>query len=99
MNLDLEQVARVARLARLRLPSPERTRRYAHELSEILAMVGQLARVPTDGVEPMAHPLGMTQRLREDAVTDPVGDNGRSRFQAAAPAVADGLYLVPKVIE
>jgi aspartyl-tRNA(Asn)/glutamyl-tRNA(Gln) amidotransferase subunit C len=52
--------------------------------------------VDTKGVEPMAHPLHMAQRLRPDAVTEP---NRREDFQAGAPATEDGLYLVPKVIE
>ncbi|MDE2148814.1 MAG: Asp-tRNA(Asn)/Glu-tRNA(Gln) amidotransferase subunit GatC [Gammaproteobacteria bacterium] len=98
MSLTLEQVAQVAQLARLQL-SPGRAERYARELGAILSMVDQLAQTPTAGVEPMAHPLGMHQRLREDAATDPVGVAGRAAFQSVAPAVADGLYLVPKVIE
>ena len=52
--------------------------------------------VDTDGVEPLAHPLEATQRLRADAVTE---ENRREAYQAIAPAVEDGLYLVPKVIE
>jgi hypothetical protein len=41
----------------------------------------------------------MVQRLRPDAIAEPVGEAGRAAFQGIAPAVADGLYLVPKVIE
>jgi aspartyl-tRNA(Asn)/glutamyl-tRNA(Gln) amidotransferase subunit C len=52
--------------------------------------------VDTEGVEPMAHPLEMAQRLREDAVTE---ENRRDSYQANAPAVENGLFLVPKVIE
>jgi aspartyl-tRNA(Asn)/glutamyl-tRNA(Gln) amidotransferase subunit C len=59
-------------------------------------MVDQMAAADTTGVEPMAHPQEAAQRLREDAVTE--GDR-RSAFQPIAPAVEDGLYLVPQVIE
>ena len=50
----------------------------------------------TTGVEPMAHPLDLSQRLRADAVTE---TDARAEFQAIAPQTADGLYLVPRVIE
>ncbi|MES9845455.1 MAG: Asp-tRNA(Asn)/Glu-tRNA(Gln) amidotransferase subunit GatC, partial [Candidatus Sedimenticola sp. 6PFRAG5] len=52
--------------------------------------------VGTEGVVPMAHPLHMVQRLREDVVTE---TNQRDNFQSVAPLTEDGLYLVPKVIE
>ena len=95
MSLSPEQVKQVARLARLSLP-PEKVEPYARQLSNILAMVGQLSNAQTDAVSPMAHPLDMVQRLRPDAVTEA---DRREDFQAIAPAVDNGLYLVPKVIE
>jgi aspartyl-tRNA(Asn)/glutamyl-tRNA(Gln) amidotransferase subunit C len=95
MSLSPEQVRQVAHLARLSLPA-DKVEPYAKQLSNILDMVGQLASAQTDAVGPMAHPLEMTQRLRPDAVTEA---NQREKFQALAPAVQDGLYLVPKVIE
>jgi aspartyl-tRNA(Asn)/glutamyl-tRNA(Gln) amidotransferase subunit C len=95
MSLSPEQVKQVAHLARLSLP-PEKVEPYARQLSNILDMVGQLSNAATDDVAPMAHPLDMVQRLRPDAVTE---DNRREAFQAIAPAVDNGLYLVPKVIE
>ncbi len=52
--------------------------------------------VDTSGVEPLAHPLEATQRLRPDAVTE---TDHRDAYQTIAPAVEEGLYLVPKVIE
>ena len=52
--------------------------------------------IPTDGVEPMAHPLDATQRLRSDEVTE---DVAREDFQAVAPSTEDGYYLVPRVVE
>jgi len=95
MSLSPEQVKQVAHLARLSLP-PEKVEPYARQLSNILDMVSQLSGADTDGVLPMAHPLDMVQRLRPDAVSE---ENRRDAFQAIAPAVENGLYLVPKVIE
>ena len=95
MSLSPEQVQQVAHLARLEV-SPEKIAGYAQQLSNILAMVDQLTAADTSGVIPMAHPLAMTQRLRLDVVTEA---NRRDDYQAHAPAVEHGLYLVPKVIE
>lgn len=95
MSLSPEQVKQVAHLARLEL-NQALTEAYARQLSSILDLVGQLSAAQTAEVSPMAHPLEMTQRLRPDAVTEA---DQRERFQGIAPAVADGLYLVPKVLE
>jgi aspartyl-tRNA(Asn)/glutamyl-tRNA(Gln) amidotransferase subunit C len=95
MALTADQIRQVAHLARLELAAGQ-VDRYARELSNILEMVGRLARADTAGAEPMAHPLDMSQRLRPDAVTEP---DRREALQAGAPAVRHGLYLVPKVIE
>lgn len=95
MSLSKEQVEHIATLARLRLADDELAD-VVDKLSRIVDFVDQLQAVPTDDVEPMAHPLNQTQRLRPDDVTE---SNDRDRFQANAPAVQDGLYLVPKVIE
>jgi aspartyl-tRNA(Asn)/glutamyl-tRNA(Gln) amidotransferase subunit C len=95
MSLTADQIRQVAHLARLEL-QPGLVDQYARELSNILEMVGPLARADTAGAEPMAHPLDMSQRLRPDAVTEP---NRREDLQAHAPSVKHGLYIVPKVIE
>jgi aspartyl-tRNA(Asn)/glutamyl-tRNA(Gln) amidotransferase subunit C len=95
MSLSPEQVKQVAHLARLDVKA-EQVGAYAQQLSNILGLVDQLSAARTEGVTPMAHPLEMTQRLRPDEVTEA---NRREAFQAIAPAVQDGLYLVPKVIE
>jgi aspartyl-tRNA(Asn)/glutamyl-tRNA(Gln) amidotransferase subunit C len=95
MSLSAEQVRQVAHLARLEV-RPDEVEHYAGQLSRILDLVGQLTKVDTAGVTPMAHPLAMTQRLRPDGVTEP---NRREDYQAHAPSVQDGLFLVPKVIE
>jgi len=52
--------------------------------------------VDTKGIEPMSHAQDVAQRLREDKVTE---TNQREAFQAIAPQVEGGLYLVPQVIE
>jgi aspartyl-tRNA(Asn)/glutamyl-tRNA(Gln) amidotransferase subunit C len=95
VSLDKDQVEHIAKLARLRLADDE----YAEsveKLSKIVDFVDQLAAADTSSVVPMAHPLDAAQRLRPETVTD---SDERDRFQKNAPAVSDGLYLVPKVIE
>jgi len=95
MSLDAEQVKKIAHLARLEINEAD-IPGYAETLSNILDLVDQMAAVNTDDVEPMAHPMDASQRLREDVVTE---SNQREHFQSVAPATEDGLYLVPKVIE
>jgi aspartyl-tRNA(Asn)/glutamyl-tRNA(Gln) amidotransferase subunit C len=82
-------------LARIRI-GDDQIGQVTRRISEILHMVDQLQAVDTSEVEPLANPLDATQRLRPDEVTE--GDR-RDAFQAIAPAVENGLYLVPKVIE
>jgi aspartyl-tRNA(Asn)/glutamyl-tRNA(Gln) amidotransferase subunit C len=95
MALDRSDVDKIAHLARLAIREAAKDR-LATDLSNILALMEQMGSVDTAGVEPMAHPLHMTQRLRPDQATEP---DQRAHFQAIAPQTADGLYLVPKVIE
>ena len=95
MSLSSDDVAKIAHLARLAV-EPGASDALGRELSNILDLVAQMDQVDTDEVVPMAHPLEMAQRLRADAVTE---ENRREHYQAHAPAVEDGLYLVPKVIE
>ncbi len=95
MALDSAAVARIAHLARLGIEQAD-IPDYARNLSDILAFVEQLNAVNTDGVVPLAHPLDTTQRLRPDVVTE---TDRREIYQAIAPSVEAGLYLVPKVIE
>ncbi len=93
--LSLDQITHIAHLARLELSGVE-ARAMLEQLNDILAMVDEMSAVDTAGVEPMSHPQEVTQRLREDRVTEA---DQREIFQSLAPAVEDGLYLVPKVIE
>jgi len=95
MSLDKEAVSRIAHLARLRVDESE-YELYARNLSDILSFVEQLNAVDTTGVEPMAHPVEASQRLRPDEVSE---TDQRAQFQGIAPRVEAGLYLVPKVIE
>ena len=99
MSLTPDQLQRVALLARIAV-SPEEARGVTERLNRVLGLIDQLQAVDTAGIEPMAHPLdaqlGMQQRLRPDAVSEA---DRRADFQAVAPAVEQGLYLVPKVIE
>ncbi len=95
MSLDKDQVQHIAMLAMLQLADDE----FADtqdKLSRIVDFVDQLSAAPTDNVVPMAHPLNQAQRLRPDQVTEA---DERERVQKNAPSVADGLYLVPKVLE
>jgi aspartyl-tRNA(Asn)/glutamyl-tRNA(Gln) amidotransferase subunit C len=95
MSLGPEDVEKIAHLARLAI-GPADVPGYAGELSRILELVAQMGAVDTEMVAPMAHPLDETQRMRPDEVTEP---DRRGEFQALAPQVEAGLYLVPKVIE
>lgn len=95
MSLSKTDVEKIAHLARLAI-SEQDIPLYSTNLSNILAFVEQMNKVDVSGVEPMAHPLDTAQRLRDDVVTEP---NQREHFQAIAPQVDAGLYLVPKVIE
>lgn len=95
MSLSNEDVIQIAHLARLAVDA-DQLPEYARNLSAILEFVEAMAAVDTSAVEPMAHPLDMAQRLRPDTVTEP---DQRELFQSVAPAVEDGLYLVPRVIE
>ena len=93
--LSLDQIARIAELARLEL-SPAESAAMQHQLNGILAMVDAMGAVQTQGIEPMSHPQQAMQPLREDIVSE---SDRRDAFQASAPQIEDGLYLVPKVIE
>ncbi len=95
VSLDKDQVQHIAMLARLRLADDEFAE-VVDKLSRIVDFVDQLSAAPTDEVVPMAHPLNLAQRLRPDQVTE---SNKRDLVQKNAPSVADGLYLVPKVLE
>jgi aspartyl-tRNA(Asn)/glutamyl-tRNA(Gln) amidotransferase subunit C len=99
MSLSPDEVARIARLARIGI-APEDSAEVLERLNRVLALVDELRAVDTAGIAPMAHALEahftLGQRLREDEPSEP---DRRSLYQSVAPAVEQGLYLVPKVIE
>jgi aspartyl-tRNA(Asn)/glutamyl-tRNA(Gln) amidotransferase subunit C len=98
MALTPEDVNRIAQLARLELAAAERTAMLG-QLNGFFRIVEQMSAVDTSGIEPLYTPLSAVHevalRLRDDAVTE---GNQRDANQRSAPAVEDGLYLVPKVI-
>lgn len=95
MAFDKTEVEKIAQLARLHISDSE-IDEVTGRITDILALIDQMQSVDTDTVVPLAHPLDLTQRLREDDVTE---FNRRDELQLLAPDVEQGLYLVPKVIE
>ena len=95
MSLTLEQVRRVAHLARIEVSDAEARSTLGH-LNGIFTLIEEMQAVDTHGIEPMAHAQDLAQRLREDRVTE---TDQRPAFQAIAPETEASLYLVPKVIE
>lgn len=99
MALTPQDIVRIAHLARLEL-TPQESGRMLTQLNGFFDTVEQMRAVDTRGIEPLAHPVAMIQnialRLREDIASEP---NQRQANQRSAPAVEDGLFLVPKVIE
>ncbi len=95
MSLSIDDVQRIAKLARIRVNAAEAAG-YQTQLNGIFGLIEAMQAVDTAGVEPMSHAQDLTQRLRADAVTEP---DRRQAFQAVAPQTENGLYLVPKVIE
>lgn len=95
MAISNEEVRAMAKLARLAI-EPDDIPAYAEQLSGILAFVARMDKIDTTAIEPLAHPLDLTARLRPDVVSE---SDQRELFQSLAPEVERGLYLVPKVIE
>ncbi len=96
MSLTRQDVEKIAHLARLSITEQEMPV-YVTSLSSIVNFVDELSRAEVAHVEPMAHPLdGQHQRLRADVVSE---SDSHEKYQANAPAVQAGLYVVPRVIE
>ena len=95
MSLDLEQVRRIAHLARIEITDDEAERTLA-QLIDIFAMIERMQAVDTAGVEPMAGALGGSQRLRDDVVTE---TDQRAAVMINAPQQLNGLFIVPRVVE
>ena len=95
MTISLADVHRIAHLARIEIDAGQADE-VRTKLDAIFGMINELAAVDTQGVVPMAHAQDVTLPLREDRVTE---TDRRAAYQRVAPAVENGLYLVPKVIE
>ena len=99
MSLTSADIARIANLARLEL-QPAESERMLTQVNGFFELVEKMRAVDTTGIEPLAHPLAtiqdVTLRLREDRASEP---NNREANQSNAPALENGLFLVPKVIE
>lgn len=104
MSLNSSDVKRIAHLARIQV-SDNDAEALLQKLSGILGLIEQMQAVDTTGITPMSHSQDVTQRLRQDIVTE---TDQRELFQSIAPklgngskepAVSGGLYLVPQVIE
>jgi aspartyl-tRNA(Asn)/glutamyl-tRNA(Gln) amidotransferase subunit C len=95
MSLSPDDVKRIARLARIEISDAEAMTSQT-QLNAIFDLIAAMQAVDTTGIAPMAHAQDVSQRLRADVVTE---TDRHAVFQTIAPAVEDGLYLVPKVIE
>lgn len=95
MPLSIDQVARVAHLARVET-APEELAAIGKALDQIFSLIEAMQTADTRGVLPMAHAQAEHQRLRPDVVTE---KNERETFLSLAPDAESGLFLVPKVIE
>ncbi|MDO9012982.1 MAG: Asp-tRNA(Asn)/Glu-tRNA(Gln) amidotransferase subunit GatC [Gallionella sp.] len=95
MSLSTADVQKVARLARLAMNNTE-IEAARTQLSGIFELIAEMQAVDTSGIAPMSHAQDLSQRLREDSVTE---TNQRELFQSIAPQIESGLYLVPQVIE
>lgn len=95
MSISTQDVEKIARLARIAMSETEIETARA-QLSGIFDLIAEMQAVDTTHVEPMSHAQDVAQRLRDDVVTE---TDQREAFQAIAPQVEAGLYLVPQVIE
>ena len=95
MKIDDKVVLDIAELAQLEVKG-DAIHEYAEKMTAMLDLVEEMQSVTTEGVAPVSNPLDAVQRLREDKVTE---KNLREEYQAIAPEVDQGLYLVPRVVE
>lgn len=99
-HLTLSDVLRIAKLSQLEIPE-DQLQQNLEQLNDIFALVEKMRAIDTTGIEPLSHPIAafrddISLRLREDVVTE---TDRHEEYQQSAPAVENGLYLVPKVIE
>ena len=95
MAIDEQEIRSIAWLARLSI-AEEELPGYSRDLQDILAMAEELKAVDVSTLQPLAHPLELSARLRADRVTE---EDCRDEFQQCAPVTADGYYLAPRFVE
>ena len=95
MSLSKQDVQKAAALARIEVTDQE-VENALDPLKQVFTLIKEMQNLDTEGVEPMAHAQDISTRLREDIVTE---IDQREALQANAPAVENGLFLVPKVID
>lgn len=95
MSIKKSEIAYISSLSKLKMEDIE-IDNFTRQISDILEMIQQLEKINTDDIEPMAHPLNMSQRLRMDVVTE---ENQRDLYQENAVEFEQGFYKVPKVID
>lgn len=94
-RVDDATLARLGQLSRILLEEDGRPA-LLEDLRTILQFVDEIKSIPTDTVEPLAHPLDTAQALRED---NAVQDIDRDDYQILAAKTMDGFYVVPKVVD
>ncbi|MBF6057152.1 MULTISPECIES: Asp-tRNA(Asn)/Glu-tRNA(Gln) amidotransferase subunit GatC [Thiomicrorhabdus] len=95
MSIGKSEVEYISRLAMIDVAENE-VEQVSAKLSKVLDLFAQMEAVNTEGVEPMAHPHDVQQRLRADEITE---TDQHEKLQSVAPATAKDMYLVPQVIE
>jgi aspartyl-tRNA(Asn)/glutamyl-tRNA(Gln) amidotransferase subunit C len=95
MKIDNEVILNIAELAQLEVKD-EMISKYADKMTAMLNLIEEMQSVNTDNIEPVSNPLDAVQTMREDKVTE---KDLRDEYQAIAPEVDSGLYLVPRVVE
>ena len=95
MSIDKSDIKHLCNLSKLNLDEDEQSL-FLKQMQSILGMIEELQEVDTGDIEPMAHPLQMTQRLRVDEITE---FNERDKYQKNTEFAEDGFYKVPKVID
>ena len=95
LSINKDEIKYLSLLSRMDIDKNE-IKDVEEKLSKIIDFVDQLQTISTDDIEPMAHPLNQSQRLRVDEVTE---TNDRENIQKNAQQIEKGMYLVPKVID
>jgi len=95
LSVNKDEIKYLSLLSRMDIDKNE-IKDIEEKLTKIIDFVDQLQTISTDNIEPMAHPLNQSQRLRIDEVTE---TNDRENIQKNAQQIEKGMYLVPKVID